>query len=226
MILPKERVILIAGHYGSGKTNIAVNLAVAYAVNGIKTAICDLDIVNPYYRTKDSSELLASHGVKLISSPYANSNVDLPALPQEIYALTERRDMKAIFDIGGDDRGALALGRYAPAILEENDYIMAYVVNFCRPLTRDARSALQVMREIEAAGGIRFTHLINNTNLADQTTAEMVEAGERIVRSCAERMGILSVVTAAKPEILKQITTELPCLPVRRYMAPEWMEEI
>ena len=201
MILPKERVILIAGHYGSGKTNIAVNLAVAYAVNGIKTAICDLDIVNPYYRTKDSSELLASHGVKLISSPYANSNVDLPALPQEIYALTERRDMKAIFDIGGDDRGALALGRYAPAILEENDYIMAYVVNFCRPLTRDARSALQVMREIEAAGGIRFTHLINNTNLGADSSWDTLQGSMDEYRILIRETGLESLMICAESAV-------------------------
>ena len=186
MILPEERVILIAGHYGSGKTNIAVNLAVAYASEGIKTAICDLDIVNPYYRTKDSADLLASCGVQMISSPFANSNVDLPALPQEIYALTGRRDIKAIFDIGGDDRGALALGRYAPSIREENDYLMACVVNFYRPLTRDAEAALRVMREIECAGGIAFTHLINNSNLgADSgwdTLCDSMEEYTRLIR--------------------------------------------
>ncbi len=169
MELPRERVLLIAGHYGSGKTNIAVNLALAYAGNGIPTAICDLDIVNPYYRTKDSAAILEAAGVRLISSKYANSNVDFPALPQEIYSLIGRKDCKAVFDIGGDDRGALALGRYAPGILEENDYVMAFVVNFYRPLTRTARDALAVLREIEDAGGIAFTHLINNSNLGAES---------------------------------------------------------
>ena len=201
MLLPKERVILIAGHYGSGKTNIAVNLALACAKEGISTAICDLDIVNPYYRTKDSEELLRANGVDLISPRYANSNVDLPALPQEIYSLVQRRDKKAIFDIGGDDRGALALGRYAPAILEENDYIMACVVNFYRPLTRTARDVMTVISEIEAAGGIAFTHLINNSNLGAESTLESLTRTEDEYRLLMEMTRLKSLMTCAAEDI-------------------------
>ena len=196
-----KRITLFAGHYGSGKTNIAVNYALFLAKQGLRVSLGDLDIVNPYYRAKDSEKELSAAGVKVISSAYANSNVDLPALPQEIYALTERRDMKAIFDIGGDDRGALALGRYAPAILEENDYIMAYVVNFCRPLTRDARSALQVMREIEAAGGIRFTHLINNTNLGADSSWDTLQGSMDEYRILIRETGLESLMICAESAV-------------------------
>jgi len=128
-----KRITLFAGHYGSGKTNIAVNYALWLKQQGKQVTIADLDIVNPYFRTKDSEELLSKAGIPLISSAFANSNVDLPALPQEMYSLVQRYDRYAVLDIGGDDRGALALGRYTPSILEENNYEMVFVANFYRP---------------------------------------------------------------------------------------------
>ncbi len=205
-MIPSQRVLLIAGHYGSGKTNIAVNLALALARQGEKTAICDLDIVNPYYRTKDSRSLLEEHGIRLISSPYANSNVDFPALPQEIYALVERRDCRAVFDIGGDDRGALALGRYAPMILKENDYRMACVVNFCRPLTRSADAALEIMREIEAAGGIRFTDLIHNSNLGPDSDESTLLSHERDIRELQDLTGLPLMMECAEESVARRMS--------------------
>ena len=134
-----KRLVLFAGHYGSGKTNIAVNMAIDLRKEGKNVVIADLDIVNPYYRTKDSEQELEAAGIPLISSEYANSNVDVPALPQALYSLVDQKDRYGIMDIGGDDRGALALGRYAPAILEENNYEMLLVINKYRPLTPDAK---------------------------------------------------------------------------------------
>lgn len=128
-----KRLTLFAGHYGSGKTNLAVNYALALRRSGKKVRIADLDIVNPYFRTKDSAEELAAAGIELVSPTYANTNLDIPALPQEIYGLFERRDSCAVIDVGGDDAGAYALGRFAPLILEENDYEMIFTVNFYRP---------------------------------------------------------------------------------------------
>ncbi|MBQ7392712.1 MAG: hypothetical protein IJV73_08495, partial [Clostridia bacterium] len=144
-----KRVLLLCGHYGSGKTNIAVNLAQAIKREYPTVTLADLDIVNPYFRSKDSATELEEAGIRLICSNYANSNVDIPALPPDLYALTDDRRMKAIIDVGGDDRGALVLGRLAPAILAEDDYEMLMVINCYRPLTRDAASTLEVMREIE-----------------------------------------------------------------------------
>ena len=168
------RLTLFAGHYGSGKTNIAVNFALTLARSGKNVCIADLDIVNPYFRTADSAQELAEAGVTLISPKFANSNVDLPALPAEAYRLVTDKTAYGIMDIGGDDRGAYALGRYVPAILEENNYRMVYVATCCRPLTRTADDALEVMREIEAACGLRFTHIINNSNLGPETTPQVV----------------------------------------------------
>ena len=169
-----KRLTLFAGHYGSGKTNIAVNYALRLAGEGKPVCIADLDIVNPYFRTKDSAKELEAAGVHLVSPQFANSNVDLPALPAEAYRLVTDKRMYGIMDIGGDDRGAYALGRYVPGILEENNYRMVFVANAYRPLTRTPEEAMEVMAEIEAACGLKFTDIINNSNLASETTAETV----------------------------------------------------
>ena len=169
-----KRLTLFAGHYGSGKTNIAVNYALRLAGEGKPVCIADLDIVNPYFRTKDSAKELEAAGVHLVSPQFANSNVDLPALPAEAYRLVTDKSMYGIMDIGGDDRGAYALGRYVPGILEENNYRMVFVANAYRPLTRTPEEAMEVMAEIEAACGLKFTDIINNSNLASETTAETV----------------------------------------------------
>ncbi len=178
-----KRITLLSGHYGSGKTNIAVNLAFYLKKISERVTIADIDIVNPYFRTEDSRRELEAAGIRLISSEFANSNVDLPALPQEVYSIVDDRGVRAVIDVGGDDRGALALGRWRDAILEENDYEMLFVVNRFRPLTRDAASTIEVMREIELAAGMPFTAIVNNSNLGGETSAEdvlssMTYAGE------------------------------------------------
>ena len=146
-----KRVTLFCGHYGSGKTNIAVNYALKLKADGLDVALADLDIVNPYFRSKDSTAELEKAGVRVIALPFANSSVDLPALPSQAYSLVQNRSVYAVLDIGGDDRGAYALGRFVPYILEENDYDMFFVVNYCRPLTLTPEKALEVLREIEEA---------------------------------------------------------------------------
>ena len=169
-----KRLTLFAGHYGSGKTNIAVNYALCLAAEGKPVCIADLDIVNPYFRTADSAKELKNAGVELISPQFANTNVDLPALPAEAYRLVQDKSTYAVMDIGGDDRGAYALGRYVPYIKEENNYRMVFVANASRPLTRTPEEALEVMGEIETACGLSFTCIVNNTNLASDTTPETV----------------------------------------------------
>ncbi len=169
-----KRITLLCGHYGSGKTNVALNMAYDLKNQNDKVAIADLDIVNPYFRTKDSAEELKEKGITLISSEYAGTNVDIPAMPQQMYMLTDDKGLHAVIDVGGDDRGALALGRIGPAIIEENDYEMLFVINCYRPLTRDAKSTLEVMTEIECAAKIKFTAIVNNSNLGNETTVEDV----------------------------------------------------
>ena len=203
-----KRVTLFAGHYGSGKTNIAVNFGLKMANDGFKVKMADLDIVNPYFRTKDSHDDLEKAGIELISPAFANTNVDLPALPQEVYKLVHSKDFNAVFDIGGDDRGAYALGRYTPYILEENDYEMVFVANFYRPLTKTPEEALQVMREIEDACKIKFTAIVNNSNLGNLTTADDVNATDEKAKKLCELSNLPLIFTTAVKGVAEKLNAE------------------
>jgi hypothetical protein len=205
-----KRLTLFAGHYGSGKTNIAVNYAIAMAGEGKRVCIADLDIVNPYFRTKDSAEVLEKAGVKLVSPQFANTNVDLPALPAEAYRLVQDKSIHGIMDIGGDDRGAYALGRYVPAIVAENNYRMIFVANACRPLTRTPEEALEVMREIELACGLQFTDIINNSNLASETTPETVLDSQDYVAELSRLSGLPVFATSAEAAVAAELEGKIP----------------
>ena len=205
-----KRITLLCGHYGSGKTNVAVNLALKSKETHEKVAIADLDIVNPYFRSKDSSADFEAAGIRLICSEYANSNVDIPALPQDMYAITHDKSLRVFIDVGGDDRGALALGRLTPEILAENDYEMLMVINRYRPLTRDAESTLEVMREIEFACKIPFTGLVNNSNLGRETTAEDILSSLDYAKSVSEASGLPVVMTAFSEELMPELDGKVP----------------
>ena len=207
---PLKRLTILCGHYGSGKTNVAVNIATELKKTRDTVTVADLDIVNPYFRTKDSASYFEERGIRLICSAYANSNVDIPALPQEMYALTDDRSMTAVLDIGGDDRGALVLGRLAPKILAEGDYEMLMVINRYRPLTRDAASTMEVMTEIELAGGIRFTGLINNSNLGELTTAEDILASREYAEEISRLSGLPIVMTSVRADLAPSVDGRMP----------------
>ena len=211
-----KRLTLFAGHYGSGKTNIAVNYALLLAGEGKDVVIADLDIVNPYFRTKDSAAVLEAAGVKLISPQFANTNVDLPALPAEAYRLVQDKSIYGIMDIGGDDRGAYALGRYVPTLKEENNYRMVFVANAYRPLTRTPEDAMEVMREIEEACGLQFTDIINNSNLASETVPETVLESQAYMEKLSELSGLPIFATTAESTVAEALAEKLPnVLPLR-----------
>ena len=200
-----KRIVLFSGHYGSGKTNIAVNLAFRLKEQYERVSIADIDIVNPYFRTEDSRKELEAAGIRLIVSPFANSNVDVPALPQEVYSIVHDRGQQAIVDVGGDDRGALALGRWRDAILEEDNYEMLFVVNRFRPLTRDADSTIEIMLEIEAASKMPFTAVVNNSNLGSETTAEDILASQAYAQEICKRTGLPLKMTTVRAELMPEL---------------------
>ncbi len=204
-----KRITLLCGHYGSGKTNIAVNMAFELKEKFENVVVADMDIVNPYFRTKDSQKEFEKAGIKLIASAFAGSNVDLPSLPQEMYSLTDSRDAHCILDIGGDERGALVLGRYAERIKEENNYEMYFVFNACRPLTRNADDALEVMREIEWAGKIPFTGIINNSNIGEETTAEIVINSITAANELSQKAGIPLVMTSVHEKLFSSLENKI-----------------
>lgn len=204
-----KRIIIVSGHYGSGKTNIAVNLAFDLKARHENVAIADIDIVNPYFRTKDSQEQLSQSGIRLICSEYANTNVDIPALPQDIYAITDDKSMHCILDVGGDERGALALGRISAKIVEENNFQMLYVVNMYRPLTKTADDAIEVLREIENACKIKFTAIVNNSNLGAETTAKTVLDSLDYANEISRKTNLPVVMTTVNQNLLKELSGKI-----------------
>ena len=210
---------LFAGHYGSGKTNIAVNYAMLLAAEGKQVCIADLDILNPYFRTKDSERELTERGIHLISPRFANSNVDLPALPAESYRLVQDKSCYGVMDIGGDDRGAYALGRFAGAIKTEGNYRMAFVVNRYRPLTSTVEDTVEIMREIEAAAGLKFTCIVNNSNIGKETTREDVLASLDFIEELCGVTGLPLWMHTAQTSVAEQLPelTVTPLVLQRKY---------
>ena len=224
--MKSKRITLFAGHYGSGKTNIAVNYALKLKEEYDKVVIADLDIVNPYFRSKDSEKQLEARGIHLISSEYANTNVDVPAMPSEAYSIIDDKTIRAVIDVGGDDRGALAMGRYAPAILGENDYEMLLVINKYRPLTRDCASTLAVMNEIETACGMKFTGIINNSNLGDETTADDVISSAVYADEISQATGLPVRMTTVKENLYDKLKEKVVnCTPIKLYVKQSWSKQ-
>ena len=204
-----KRLTILCGHYGSGKTNIAVNMALDLKKQRENVAIADLDIVNPYFRSKDSEDEFTEHGIRLICSDFASSNVDLPSMPADLYAITDDKDMSVIMDIGGDDRGAYALGRLRDMIIAENEYEMLMVVNKFRPLTPDAESTIEVMREIEAACGIPFTGIVNNSNLAGETDASVILDSITYAQEVCELSSLPLVLTTIEERLYDELKDQI-----------------
>lgn len=201
-----KRVTIICGHYGSGKTNVALNIAYNIKMDTKKSvALADLDIVNPYFRSKDSLEVLDKKGIRLICSKYANSNLDIPSLPPAIYSITSDTKTSMIVDVGGDDRGAMVLGRLYEKILEENNYEMLFVINKYRPLISNLSGAMEVLKEIEEASNIKFTGIINNSNLCEHTTAQDVLDSIDYAKEISKECNLPIKFTSVKSELFKSL---------------------
>lgn len=196
-----KRVTIFAGHYGSGKTNIAVNFAKELKKSGRAVALADLDIVNPYFRSKDSENELNEAGIDLICSEFASTNVDIPALPFTINRIINDKKTYAVLDIGGDDAGSVVLGRLANGIRNEDNYEMIFVVNFFRPITRTAEDALEIMREIEAVSSLKFTAIVNNSNLGELTTREDIISTEKEVKKLCKITSLPLLFTSVESNI-------------------------
>ena len=195
-------------------TESELDYAFKLAEEGKQVCIADLDIVNPYFRTKDSEKELAEAGIRLVSPKFANSNVDLPALPAESYRLVQDKSTYGIMDIGGDDRGAYALGRYADAIKAENNYRMAFVVNCYRPLTSTVEDTVEIMREIESACGLKFTCIVNNSNLGEETVAATLLDSLDFVEKLSEATGLELWMHTAVPEVADKLP-QFPIMPMK-----------
>ena len=201
-----KRVNLFLGHYGTGKTNIALNFALMIKNNVI---VYDLDIVNPYFRTLDGKDILEENNIELIASDYANTNVDCPAMNPECYRMIREKDKFAVVDVGGDDRGAYALGRFRNEILKENDYDMFLIINKYRYETRTPEETLEIMKEIEEVAGIRFTAIINNSNLGNETTKETILNSLEYAKEVSKLTGLEIKYTSVRADLVKEVEGEV-----------------
>lgn len=212
MLTNDKRITILCGHYGTGKTNVAVNTALTMAKTSDKVTIADLDIVNPYFRTLDSAADLNAAGIRMICSRFANSNVDIPSLPPDLYAITDDKSHRVVIDVGGDDSGAMVLGRLAPAITAEDSYDMWLVVNRYRPMTPDVPSTVEVMGEIEAASKLRFTGIVNNSNLGVETTPQDVLDSVAYATALAQAANLPLVATTVDESLYNALNGQIPDL--------------
>lgn len=185
-----KKITIVTGHYGSGKTNFTANLAVKMAAEGKKVTVADLDIVNPYFRSADFSGLFKENNVTLAAPMYANTNLDIPAISFDLERIAEEEGY-LIIDVGGDDAGAAALGRYVKGFEPMMDDIeMLYVINMYRYLTGTPEEAIQFMQEIQYAARMKHTAIVNNSNLAEETTAARIEASLPYAEKVSELSGL------------------------------------
>ena len=201
----ENKIYIFSGHYGSGKTELALNFALKSAAEGHKTVIVDLDVVNPYFRTKDAERLLNNHGIKVIAPIYANTNLDIPALPAEIFSVFGMDDAVRIFDVGGDDDGAYALGQYKQ-FFDKTPYSMYFVANTRRPLTSDAEGMCEVFDSIERASRLKFTDIINNTNLSDLTDENTLLSGYDEIKRLSEIKNVPVSICSGTRKAVKNIS--------------------
>ena len=210
-----QRITIFTGHYGSGKTSISAQYAKNLARAGERVAICDLDIVNPYFRTADRRAELEAEGIRVVASRFSGGTVDVPSLPGELGAVIRGGEERVVLDVGGDDRGALALGRYAGELLRMGEYENLFVVNFFRPRSQTPEDALLLLHEVEAASGLPVTALVHNSNLGLSTTAAHI-------RGAMERMDVLSQITKL-PVAFTAVQAALGGEPELQAVQPLWL---
>ncbi len=212
-----KRISIICGHYGCGKTNFAVNLALDLAKSNKSVTIIDLDIVNPYFRVADFTELFLENNIKLLAPQFANTNLDLPVLPQGIVSAINNEDEYLIIDVGGDDAGAVALGGFAKEI-QKYDYDMYYVVNAYRFLTGEVSDNLELMNNINFSSRLQFTKIVNNSNLGAKTTLENIKSSTLLV----DELATLSNLPVAFTTSADFLNLQNEYYPVKIFVKSSW----
>lgn len=223
-MLEDKRIRIVTGHYGSGKTEFAVNYVINLAKSGKKAAIADLDIVNPYFRSREEKGRMERLGIRVVAPEGKFINADVPALPADINTLLQDESYQVVLDVGGDAAGARALGRYYP-YLKDADYDMFIVVNANRPNTASPEAVIEYIEDIERAARIRATGLVNNTHMLRETTVEDVLRGQQVVEEVSRQKNLPVKYICAIERIAGQIPAGLTgeVFPIKMYMRPEWL---
>ena len=225
--MSQRTITIFVGNYGSGKTEIALNMALENSQKR-PTILVDLDIVNPYFRSGEKKEWLNGQGIRVLMPNFANTAVDVPSLPAEIQRVFDQKNEDVIIDVGGDDTGAAALGRYFPYLLQEIDQIKVYfVVNTLRPLSMNESDIMDLITRVQARARLKVTGLVHNTNLANLTDVSQLLAGEKIMEAVSKKLNVPVVSTVVTQNLYDQLPDEMKknTWIIQRRMKPEWMEE-
>ena len=223
-MLDLKDFVVVTGHYGCGKTNFSINLALEYAAKGRKVTIVDMDLVNPYFRTSDYREMLESKGIEVIAPIFGHTNLDIPSLPASMYSIFDSKDM-VIVDVGGDDVGSTVLGRFRPKF-EGLDYDMLYVVNRFRNLTATPEDAVEVLEEIKAVSGLTPTGLVNNSHLMAETDAHIIGEGIEFAKKISGLTGLELKCNTIRRDLEEAGLTKgfpgEPFYPIDMYVTVNW----
>lgn len=218
-----SRIKIFSGHFGSGKTEISINYAISMAKQGQKVAIVDIDIVNPYFCTRDVRDMLEEYGIRVISADRNLSNAELMVVPAEVLAVFNDKSYEVVIDVGGDDQGAVALGQYNRYFKEE-PYDMYFVVNNNRPFTSDMEGTEEYIGAIQRGSRLKVTHFISNTNMSYETTVEDILRGDKEMVALSEKTGIPYAYTVCATEFAQEIQGKVhgEIFPIDIYMKPPW----
>lgn len=220
-MLQLNKLTIIYGHYGCGKTNLSVNLALDLARQDKRVTLVDLDIVNPYFRSSDYTPMLQKKGIKVVAPQFAGTNLDLPSLSAEIYAAFDTSAGYVIVDVGGDDAGAYALGRFSQQVMRLPSYSAFYVINHYRALTSTPQEAAALLEEIEAASRVKATGVINNSHLQQLTEKKHILDSLPFALQTAKLLKLPLVLTTAPAFLAEELKEEIqPLFPVERIVKP------
>ncbi len=223
------RITIYMGHYGSGKTELSLTKAFSLKEQGYDVVLVDLDIVNPYFRSGEQKAKLEEAGIKVIMPNFEGTNVAVPSLPAEINVIFERKDLHVVIDLGGSPSGAAAIGRYSQKIKQE-DYETVFVVNTLRPFTENANDIASIANEIEQKSRLDVKAIVNNTNIAIDTTSSMVEDSQSVVEDAAKVMNTKVTAIYAMPNVIKNMSSEFKLKyknlikPLKIHMRPSWLD--
>lgn len=217
-----KKINIVTGHYGSGKSNFSTNLALWLAKTGKKVTVVDLDIVNPYFRTADFKELFSKNNIELVASIYANSNLDIPAISFDVERIATE-DGYLVIDVGGDDVGAFALGRYHEAFSRFKDDIeMFYVINSYRYMTKEANEAVDLLKEIETSARFKATSIVNNSNLGYLTDENTILNSLDYAKTVSCELDLPISYTLAKKDLKSLKLDEIPVSYIDIFVKPLW----
>jgi len=223
--LSPDQIVVIVGNYGSGKTEVSINLALKEKTDGANVNIVDLDLVNPYFRSREAADLLASKGIRSTLPPRKYFYADLPILDPAVAGAIKKPDGLLIIDAGGDDAGATVLASLAH-VLKDKEIKTLMVVNPFRPMTRSVKRCITIMGEIENSSKLKVTGLIGNANLMGETTIEHIYEGYEFIQSLSDETGLPIEFITAESRFMEEIKTErflCPVMPLNRRLVPPWI---